>query len=114
MRKCVPRSRPKDLTHARPNSELKLAGVEGFEPPNGGIKTRCLTTWRHPSARVVDSGPATPETPARKLIALAPGARAAASDCARASRIPANVAEATAALRARAPRRRRRLTRQRR
>ena len=25
-----------------------LAGVEGFEPPNGGIKTRCLTTWRHP------------------------------------------------------------------
>src|SRR5438045_943211 len=28
---------------------MKLAGVEGFEPPNGGIKTRCLTTWRHPS-----------------------------------------------------------------
>ena len=28
-----------------------LAGVEGFEPPNGGIKTRCLTTWRHPSSR---------------------------------------------------------------
>src|SRR6185437_16993318 len=26
-----------------------MAGVEGFEPPNGGIKTRCLTTWRHPS-----------------------------------------------------------------
>ena len=26
-----------------------VAGVEGFEPPNGGIKTRCLTTWRHPS-----------------------------------------------------------------
>ncbi len=24
------------------------SGVEGFEPPNGGIKTRCLTTWRHP------------------------------------------------------------------
>ena len=23
--------------------------MEGFEPPNGGIKTRCLTTWRHPS-----------------------------------------------------------------
>jgi integrase len=31
----------------RPTSEL--AGVEGFEPPNGGIKTRCLTTWRHPN-----------------------------------------------------------------
>ena len=26
-----------------------MAGVEGFEPPNGGIKTRCLTTWRHPN-----------------------------------------------------------------
>jgi hypothetical protein len=22
--------------------------VEGFEPPNGGTKTRSLTTWRHP------------------------------------------------------------------
>ena len=28
----------------------KLAGVEGFEPPYGGIKTRCLTTWRHPNS----------------------------------------------------------------
>src|SRR5258708_40140036 len=26
-----------------------LAGVGGFEPPNDGIKTRCLTPWRHPS-----------------------------------------------------------------
>jgi hypothetical protein len=25
-----------------------MAGVKGFEPLNGGIKTRCLTTWRHP------------------------------------------------------------------
>ena len=32
-----------------PASAGELAGVEGFEPPNGGIKTRCLTTWRHPS-----------------------------------------------------------------
>src|SRR5215475_3187840 len=32
-----------------PASACELAGVEGFEPPNGGIKTRCLTTWRHPS-----------------------------------------------------------------
>src|SRR5690349_3895768 len=30
-----------------------LAGVEGFEPPNGGIKTRCLTTWRHPNCLTV-------------------------------------------------------------
>ena len=25
-----------------------MAGVAGFEPTNDGIKTRCLTTWRHP------------------------------------------------------------------
>ena len=29
----------------------KLAGVEGFEPPYGGIKTRCLTAWRHPNLK---------------------------------------------------------------
>src|SRR5690606_36010443 len=28
---------------------ILLAGAEGFEPPNGGIKTRCLTTWRRPN-----------------------------------------------------------------
>lgn len=25
-----------------------MAGMEGFEPPNAGTKTRCLTTWPHP------------------------------------------------------------------
>ena len=25
-----------------------LAGVAGFEPTNGGIKTRCLTAWLYP------------------------------------------------------------------
>lgn len=30
-----------------------LAGVEGFEPPHDGTKTRCLTTWRHPSAKIL-------------------------------------------------------------
>ena len=25
-----------------------MAGAEGFEPPNGGTKSRCLTTWRRP------------------------------------------------------------------
>src|ERR1700722_2009461 len=34
-----------------------LAGVEGFEPPNGGIKTRCLTTWRHPSSHPASALP---------------------------------------------------------
>ena len=29
--------------------DRRLAGAEGFEPPNGGIKTRCLTTWRRPN-----------------------------------------------------------------
>src|SRR5579863_9704592 len=37
------------LCAVRVSPSRKLAGVEGFEPPNGGIKTRCLTTWRHPS-----------------------------------------------------------------
>src|ERR1700681_3293016 len=27
---------------------LKLAGVEGFEPPYGGIKNRWPTAWPHP------------------------------------------------------------------
>ena len=26
-----------------------MAGVAGFEPANAGIKTRCLTAWRHPN-----------------------------------------------------------------
>ena len=28
-----------------------LAGAPGFEPGNGGIKIRCLTTWLRPKAR---------------------------------------------------------------
>ena len=27
---------------------LNMAGDEGFEPPNVGTRTRCLTTWRIP------------------------------------------------------------------
>ena len=27
---------------------LKLAGAGGIEPPNGGIKIRCLTAWLRP------------------------------------------------------------------
>jgi hypothetical protein len=26
-----------------------LTGVLGFEPRNGGTKTRCLTAWLHPN-----------------------------------------------------------------
>lgn len=28
-----------------------MAGMPGFEPGNGGIKIRCLTTWLHPITR---------------------------------------------------------------
>ena len=28
---------------------LNVAGVAGFEPAYAGIKTRCLTAWRHPN-----------------------------------------------------------------
>ena len=30
-----------------------MAGVAGLEPAHDGIKTRCLTTWRHPIKYVV-------------------------------------------------------------
>ena len=34
-----------------------MAGVDGFEPPNAGIKIRSLTAWRYPNywLRVMDS-----------------------------------------------------------
>ena len=28
---------------------LKVAGVEGFEPSNGGFRVLCLTAWLHPN-----------------------------------------------------------------
>ena len=39
-------------TYIQRNPRLELAGVEGFEPPYGGIKTRCLTAWRHPNLKI--------------------------------------------------------------
>ncbi len=34
-----------------------LAGAEGLEPSNGGIKIRCLTTWLRPKrARTILGG----------------------------------------------------------
>ena len=36
----------------KPAPGLKeVAGAGGFEPPNAGIKIRCLTTWRRPSKK---------------------------------------------------------------
>ena len=29
--------------------ESRCSGTEGFEPPNSGTKTRCLTTWPRPT-----------------------------------------------------------------
>ena len=29
---------------------VNLAGVQGFEPRNAGIRIRCLTAWRHPNS----------------------------------------------------------------
>ncbi len=31
----------------------RMAGVQGFEPQNGGIKTRCLTAWLYPCRNFV-------------------------------------------------------------
>ena len=36
----------------RPYRTDWLAGAGGFEPPNGGIKIRCLTTWLRPKTRL--------------------------------------------------------------
>ncbi len=42
-----------DVFLAQFEPEGHLAGTEGFEPPNAGTKTRCLTTWRRPINRVI-------------------------------------------------------------
>jgi hypothetical protein len=34
-------------------ASVDMAGAGGFEPPNGGIKIRCLTTWRRPNGSAV-------------------------------------------------------------
>ena len=30
-----------------------LAGVDGFEPSDAGVKVLCLTTWRHPNIKTL-------------------------------------------------------------
>jgi hypothetical protein len=45
-----PEVRKKILHFAHPlQSKDWLAGAEGIEPSNAGIKIQCLTTWRRPS-----------------------------------------------------------------
>src|SRR6185312_1082073 len=52
-----------------------LAGAPGFEPGNGGIKIRCLTSWLRPIAgptananRHAAEGVAPPQIPARRIV----------------------------------------------
>src|SRR3569832_619329 len=49
------------ISASRPScgeSTYCLAGAPGFEPGNGGIKIRCLTTWLRPNtAREYAAGP---------------------------------------------------------
>ena len=41
---------PSDLYFAtKLTSRLDMAGVQGFEPRNAGIRNQCLTAWRHPN-----------------------------------------------------------------
>ncbi len=35
--------------HYGQRARFSMAGDEGFEPPNGGFRVRCLTTWRIPN-----------------------------------------------------------------
>ena len=44
-------------------------GVEGFEPPHGGTKNRCLTAWRHPIKSIENSDNANREA---KYFAMIP------------------------------------------
>ena len=62
-----------------PKSLNMLAGAGGFEPPNGGIKIRCLTTWLRPNA---PSDCRRPQRAGRRTIASA----TAADQCWRRSR----------------------------
>jgi hypothetical protein len=53
-----------------------MAGVAGFEPTYGGIKTRCLTTWRHPKLISKDRiEPSLVLRPARALRCAVPASR---------------------------------------
>ena len=49
-----PEASPTPLAKKQKNSPAGVfyffvAGDEGFEPPNGGTRTHCLTTWRIPN-----------------------------------------------------------------
>jgi hypothetical protein len=47
FRMMVRTNRDSEIKHIEQN--VIVAGAGGFEPPHGGIKIRCLTTWLRPS-----------------------------------------------------------------
>ncbi len=48
----------------------RLAGAGGIEPPNGGIKIRCLTAWLRPISDEKDRGEAAPAAVGRTIAAV--------------------------------------------
>ncbi len=60
------RSRPEPL-----ENQDWLAGAGGFEPPRGGIKIRCLTTWLRPTTGglpAADRAAVRPAEHSRRLV----------------------------------------------
>jgi hypothetical protein len=49
-----------------------LAGAGGLEPPNGGIKIRCLTTWLRPKTCTGESCAELGRPQVCRTIAVAP------------------------------------------
>jgi hypothetical protein len=52
----------------RTDANESMAGAPGFEPGNGGIKIRCLTTWLRPNAAADHTGAPAPDQ--RSLAAV--------------------------------------------
>ena len=48
--RTLPNVNCSSCTFDKSNLYLVKTGALGFEPRNGGTKTRCLTTWRRPTA----------------------------------------------------------------
>ena len=46
--KCAQKRTPEQSNFCSESRMLALAGAGGIEPPNGGIKIRCLTAWLRP------------------------------------------------------------------
>ncbi len=68
---CLPKRAisPSKLRKYREHSEVRslcrypmncVAGAGGIEPPNAGIKIRCLTAWRRPNLRIQGRPKASP------------------------------------------------------